>query len=156
PDHLRHGRGRAWRQGCTRRTKNFPATLLLSRALDPAGPGASTHAGLRRHRRANSLPAALSRSGGRGAGHDRTRPAALSELRRPGRAFGDDQTRSGMSVAKRIGITSIGSGVGQSVISSCRLARRPIHTIGLGTNPLAFGAYDCDEHHALPSLYTDG
>lgn len=61
-----------------------------------------------------------------------------------------------MSVAKRIGITSIGSGVGQSVISSCRLARRPIHTIGLGTNPLAFGAYDCDEHHALPSLYADG
>lgn len=52
-----------------------------------------------------------------------------------------------------IGISCIGSGVGQSVINSLRLSRLPIKTIGLGTNPFAFGAYDCDRYDYTLSIY---
>ena len=52
-----------------------------------------------------------------------------------------------------VGICSIGSGVGQSVIDSCRLSRLPMQTIGLGNNPLAYGLYECDDHAFLPSYY---
>jgi nucleoside-diphosphate-sugar epimerase len=52
-----------------------------------------------------------------------------------------------------IGISCIGSGVGQSVISSLRLSRLPIRTIGLGCNPFAYGAYDCATHDCTPSIY---
>ena len=45
-----------------------------------------------------------------------------------------------------VGISCVGSGVGQSVINSCRISRLPIRTIGLGTNPFAFGLYDCDAY----------
>lgn len=54
-----------------------------------------------------------------------------------------------------IGISCIGSGVGQSVINSCRLARLPIRTIGLGTNPLAYGLYECDDYAYTASYYAD-
>jgi nucleoside-diphosphate-sugar epimerase len=54
-----------------------------------------------------------------------------------------------------IGITSIGSGVGQSVISSCRLSNLPLRTIGLGMNPFAYGAYDCDAFDYLPTIYDE-
>jgi len=54
-----------------------------------------------------------------------------------------------------IGITCIGSGVGQSVINSCRLSRLPIKTIGLGMNPFAYGAYDCDVVDYIPAIYND-
>jgi nucleoside-diphosphate-sugar epimerase len=54
-----------------------------------------------------------------------------------------------------IGISCIGSGVGQSVINSCRISRLPIKTIGLGTNPFAFGAYDCDCFDYTPTIYAD-
>ena len=53
----------------------------------------------------------------------------------------------------RIGIGCIGSGVGQSVINSCRLTRLRLHTIGLGTNPLAFGLYACDDYAYIPRIY---
>ncbi|MDP4289956.1 MAG: NAD-dependent epimerase/dehydratase family protein [Bacteroidota bacterium] len=53
----------------------------------------------------------------------------------------------------KIGISCIGSGVGQSVINSLRLSRLPITTIGLGTNPFAYGAYDCDEYDYTLSVY---
>jgi nucleoside-diphosphate-sugar epimerase len=56
-------------------------------------------------------------------------------------------------VIRNVGITAIGSGVGQSIVNSCRLSQLPLRTIGLGTNPLAFGAFDCDERHPLPSIY---
>ncbi|MBP8945730.1 MAG: NAD-dependent epimerase/dehydratase family protein [Paludibacteraceae bacterium] len=52
-----------------------------------------------------------------------------------------------------IGISCIGSGVGQSVINSLRLSRLPLRTIGLGTNPFAFGAYDCDEYDYTKNIY---
>jgi nucleoside-diphosphate-sugar epimerase/carbamoylphosphate synthase large subunit len=52
-----------------------------------------------------------------------------------------------------IGISCIGSGVGQSVIDSCRLSRLPLYTVGLGTNPFAYGAYDCDVFDYVPTIY---
>lgn len=52
-----------------------------------------------------------------------------------------------------IGISCIGSGVGQSVISSLNLSRLPIYTVGLGTNPFAFGAYECDTYDYTKSIY---
>jgi len=54
-----------------------------------------------------------------------------------------------------IGISCIGSGVGQSVINSCRLSQLPIKTIGLGNNPFAYGAYDCDGFDYTPPIYAD-
>jgi len=52
-----------------------------------------------------------------------------------------------------IGISCIGSGVGQSVINSLRLSCLPFKTIGLGTNPFAYGAYDCDVYDYTLSIY---
>ncbi|MEI7675357.1 MAG: NAD-dependent epimerase/dehydratase family protein [Bacteroidales bacterium] len=52
-----------------------------------------------------------------------------------------------------IAIMSVGSGVGQSVITSCNLSKLPIHTIGFGMNPFAFGAFDCDEMDYVPLIY---
>lgn len=54
-----------------------------------------------------------------------------------------------------VGITSIGSGVGQSVIDSCRLSGLPLKTFGYGVNPFAFGAYACNEQRLLPGIYAD-
>ena len=53
----------------------------------------------------------------------------------------------------KIGISSIGSGVGQSVINSIRLSNLPIRTFGFGTNELAYGLYECDEHVISLSFY---
>lgn len=55
-----------------------------------------------------------------------------------------------------IGISCIGSGVGQSVINSLRLSRLPIKTIGLGTNPFAYGEYDCDTYDYTKGIYDEG
>ncbi len=55
-----------------------------------------------------------------------------------------------------IAISCIGSGVGQSVINSCRLSKLPLKTIGFGTNPLAYGLYDCDSYIYAPSIYSSG
>ena len=55
-----------------------------------------------------------------------------------------------------IGISCIGSGVGQSVINSLNLSRLPIIKVGLGTNPFAFGAYDCDRYDYTKSIYDLG
>jgi len=52
-----------------------------------------------------------------------------------------------------IGISCIGSGVGQSIINSLKLSNLPIITIGFGDNPFAFGAYDCDIFDSTPSIY---
>lgn len=54
-----------------------------------------------------------------------------------------------------IAITSIGSGVGQSVIDSCRLSNLPIKTFGYGNNPFAFGSYSCDVQRPLTTIYDD-
>lgn len=55
-----------------------------------------------------------------------------------------------------IAISCIGSGVGQSVINSLRLSMLPLKTLGLGTNPFAYGAYDCDVYDYTPNIYSDG
>ncbi|MFS8175253.1 NAD-dependent epimerase/dehydratase family protein [Vreelandella titanicae] len=54
-----------------------------------------------------------------------------------------------------IGICSIGSGVGQSVVDSCKFFREKVDLIGLGNNPLAYGAFDCDNYAIIPSYYDD-
>ena len=61
-----------------------------------------------------------------------------------------------MNKTYTIGISCIGSGVGQSVINSLRLSRLPIKTVGLGTNPFAYGAYDCDTYDYTKSIYDEG
>jgi len=53
----------------------------------------------------------------------------------------------------RIAVSCVGSGVGQSIINSCRLSHLPLYTVGLGTNPFAFGAYDCDAMDYVPTIY---
>lgn len=55
-----------------------------------------------------------------------------------------------------IGISCIGSGVGQSVINSLRMSSLPIRTVGFGTNPFAYGAYDCDASDYTKSIYQEG
>ena len=52
-----------------------------------------------------------------------------------------------------IGVSCVGSGIGQSVINSLRLSRLPIKTIGFGTNPFGYGAYDCDLYDYTPNIY---
>jgi nucleoside-diphosphate-sugar epimerase len=52
-----------------------------------------------------------------------------------------------------IAISCIGSGVGQSVINSCKLSSLPIRTFGFGTNPFAYGLYECDEYVYTPTIY---
>ena len=54
-----------------------------------------------------------------------------------------------------VGISCVGSGVGQSVINSCRLASIPVRTVGLGTNPMAYGLYECDDYAYTASYYDD-
>lgn len=54
-----------------------------------------------------------------------------------------------------VGILSVGSGIGQSVIESLRLSNFNFHTIGLGNNPLAFGSYECNEMIIIPSFYDE-
>lgn len=49
-----------------------------------------------------------------------------------------------------VGITCIGSGVGQAIVDSCNLSPLPIRTVGFGSNPLAFGQYDCDRRVLVP------
>ena len=61
-----------------------------------------------------------------------------------------------MKKVYNIGISCIGSGVGQSVINSLRLSRLPIKTFGFGTNPFAYGAYDCNVYDYTLSIYDDG
>ncbi|MFS1512903.1 NAD-dependent epimerase/dehydratase family protein [Chengkuizengella sp. SCS-71B] len=53
-----------------------------------------------------------------------------------------------------IAIMCVGTIVGQSVITSCNLSNLPIKTIGLGTDPFAFGGYECDEMDYVPSIYS--
>ncbi|KPQ23109.1 MAG: nucleoside-diphosphate-sugar epimerase [Halomonas sp. HL-48] len=52
-----------------------------------------------------------------------------------------------------IGICSIGSGVGQSIVDSCQFFRDKITLIGLGNNPLAYGAFECDDYTLISSYY---
>ncbi|WKY43256.1 NAD-dependent epimerase/dehydratase family protein [Eubacteriaceae bacterium ES2] len=55
-----------------------------------------------------------------------------------------------------IAIMSVGSGVGQSVITSCNLSKLPLFTVGFDINPFAFGAYDCDAFEMIPRITSNG
>ncbi|MGM0635461.1 MAG: NAD-dependent epimerase/dehydratase family protein [Bacteroidota bacterium] len=61
-----------------------------------------------------------------------------------------------MKNSYRIAISCIGSGVGQSVINSLKNANLSFFTLGLGTNPYAFGAYECDAYDYTKSIYEEG
>jgi nucleoside-diphosphate-sugar epimerase len=52
--------------------------------------------------------------------------------------------------AINVGITAVGSGVGQSIVDSCRLSSLPLHLVGYDTSALAYGACDCQVQHLLP------
>src|ERR1035437_6393589 len=60
-----------------------------------------------------------------------------------------------MKKVYNIGISCIGSGVGQSVINSLRISRLPFKTFGFGTNPFAYGAYDCNAYDYTLSIYDE-
>ena len=51
-----------------------------------------------------------------------------------------------------VGITCIGSGIGQSVVNALRLSSMQVRTVGFGNDPFEYGALDCDEHHSLPAI----
>ncbi|WP_372948082.1 NAD-dependent epimerase/dehydratase family protein [Mariniphaga sp.] len=54
-----------------------------------------------------------------------------------------------------IGITCIGSGIGQSIINSLKLSRLPFKTFGIGDNPFAYGSYDCDYQIRTKKIHDD-
>jgi len=49
-----------------------------------------------------------------------------------------------------VGITAVGSGIGQSIVNSCRLSSLPLHLIGFDVSAMAYGACDCHEQCTLP------
>lgn len=69
-------------------------------------------------------------------------------------SFRDNRLRNSKEMYT-IGISCIGGGVGQSVINSCRLSNLPLKTVGIDTNPFAYGGYDCDIFDSTVSVYAD-
>lgn len=55
----------------------------------------------------------------------------------------------------KIAITTIGCGVGQSIVDSCRDSQLEMEIYGLGMNPLGYGAFDCDVRLDLPGIYAE-
>ena len=53
----------------------------------------------------------------------------------------------------RIGVSSVGSGIGKSVVDACRLSSLSLTLIGMGNDPAAFAAFDCDVRDSLPTIY---
>jgi len=51
-----------------------------------------------------------------------------------------------------IAISCAGSGIGQSIIDSCKLSDLPLITFGLDNNPLAYGLYDCNHIILTPKI----
>ncbi|WP_299125974.1 NAD-dependent epimerase/dehydratase family protein [uncultured Winogradskyella sp.] len=51
----------------------------------------------------------------------------------------------------RVGITCVGSGIGQSIIDSCRLSDLPLVTFGLDNSAFAYGLYECDHIIEIPN-----
>jgi nucleoside-diphosphate-sugar epimerase/carbamoylphosphate synthase large subunit len=54
-------------------------------------------------------------------------------------------------MAISIGITCVGSGIGQSIVESLRLRKDSYRIIGFDMNPLAFGGLFCDEFYVTGS-----
>lgn len=55
-----------------------------------------------------------------------------------------------------VAVTSVGSGVGQSVVDSCRRSSLDLRLIGLDLSPFCFGGYSCDLLLHLPSAGSPG
>ena len=43
-----------------------------------------------------------------------------------------------------VAVSCVGSGIGQSIVNSCRLSQLPLRVIGFDMNPLTFARFDCD------------
>ncbi len=55
-----------------------------------------------------------------------------------------------------IAVTSVGSGIGQSIVQSCRFSRLPLKLIGLDMNATAYGAFECDRQRRIPPIADPG
>jgi len=53
----------------------------------------------------------------------------------------------------RAAISSIGSGIGQSVIHSLRLSCLPTQILGFGNGSFEYGALECDWHENVPAIH---
>lgn len=60
-----------------------------------------------------------------------------------------------MTVMPVVGISSVGSGVGESVVRSLRLSGLPVRIAGYG-DPYAHSAPDCDTFTIVPPVHDDG
>ena len=58
-----------------------------------------------------------------------------------------------MNKINTVAISSIGSGIGQSVINSLRLSPIPFRTVGFGNGDFEYGALDCDLHENVPPIH---
>ncbi|OBX25981.1 nucleoside-diphosphate-sugar epimerase [Gelidibacter algens] len=53
-----------------------------------------------------------------------------------------------------LAVSCAGSGIGQSIINSCKLSDLPLVLYGFDSNPLAYGLYCCDYQIQTPKLVT--
>ena len=58
-----------------------------------------------------------------------------------------------MNKINTVAISSIGSGIGQSIINSLRLSPIPFRTVGFGNGDFEYGALDCDLHENVPPIH---
>ena len=56
----------------------------------------------------------------------------------------------------RLAISCAGSGIGQSIVDSCKLSNLPLLTYGFDCNPKAYGIYDCDFQVITPRIDEPG
>lgn len=49
-------------------------------------------------------------------------------------------------------VTSVGSGVGCSIVRSLRMSARPYRIIGANSDPVSAGVFDCDVAYAIPPI----
>ncbi|NNL80658.1 MAG: NAD-dependent epimerase/dehydratase family protein [Flavobacteriaceae bacterium] len=54
--------------------------------------------------------------------------------------------------AIHLAISCAGSGIGQSIVDSCKLSDLPLVTYGFDCNPRAYGIYDCDQQVLTPRI----
>lgn len=52
----------------------------------------------------------------------------------------------------KVGVSSIGSGIGQSIINALNLSSLQVDTVGFGNAPFEYGALDCGSHHQVPAI----
>jgi nucleoside-diphosphate-sugar epimerase/carbamoylphosphate synthase large subunit len=55
-----------------------------------------------------------------------------------------------------VGVSSVGTGVGQGIVKSLRLSGLPVRITGFGNNPYAYAAADCDDAALLSPISDPG